>query len=192
MTTTATEQLPLLERARQAAEKRDRDNEAARFKQREEEDGVARNNLVHELQARLGVEVDPDEVMFEDEPFEVMRGAWASVEGVVFGILWRHGHRFLAIERRCSRCQRSVWVELGWNWLSSLYDLLGRADHVHSHDCLVKYDSDGEPTTDRDGKPLPLFPVEGAVAKKASAGERLVELVREIVREEVGYGDGNA
>lgn len=66
----------------------------------------------------------------------------------------RSGNWDLCVAVDCSRnCGKPLWVMIGENLLSLGYVLA--VDHHHDFDCLQQFDEEGEPTTDRWGKPFP-------------------------------------
>lgn len=105
------------------------------------------------LRKILQLDVDADRIGIEnDAPI------FCIEEGLV--VSWRRTRfsesdydRDLHVAVACSRCGNPVWES--FNSLSSLGCELATETHYHSHDCLVQYDEDGNPTTDRSGNPLP-------------------------------------
>jgi hypothetical protein len=148
MTAAATAMLTLGDRATKqfdeevARAARESAERAAYERERSETD------VLDALKRTLGVET-VEYVILDGET------AIASVDGLRFRYYRpQHGERYwreLQVEMDCIRCGKGIWVSV--YSLGQLGSLL-QSDHDHGT-CLVQYDEDGEPTTDRDGNPLP-------------------------------------
>lgn len=149
--------------------------------------------LLAQLSAKLGV-LSVDYILAQDGH------NIASVDGLRFSVrlpIWedRLYIRRLHVETTCARgCREALWVEVS-DMLSLGNALAG--EHTHLHDCLVVYDENGDPVTDRDGKPLGPFSdrprsmsarekADAAIARIEAAAERLAAAHRAIQELEDG------
>lgn len=186
---TATAVLTLRQLAEQAA-KESETSQRQREREREEgEDRRAARALLAELKScRIPVSATAADVLFDDPtPNGPYRGAYlVAGEGedlIVFGVVNYHGDLELALARQCVRCGKDVFVRV--QNLAHLHELLTKTDHDHGN-CLVQYDADGDPTTDRDGNPLPARgPFSEPAKKEPTLSERLLDTIREAVRDEL-------
>jgi len=124
------------------------------------------------------VEVSQHEIDAGDYRMVELR---AAVDGLVFSVR-DDPYSTLHVLAPCARkCGKDLWVP------AVTMEQLGRAladEQTHYFACLQKFDEHGEATTDAQGNPLPPgAPKSGAV--RLSASERLVEAIRDLVREAV-------
>jgi hypothetical protein len=133
--------------------------DVARYEEEEakraaEEQTRALDSLYSALEKYVDADIDTVSVEWTND------GPVATVDDLVFA--WRrgrfaeyHGAR-LHVAVPCNRsCDKGpVWEEVqSLSRLGAILDEPG--GHRHVFDCLVQYDEEGEPTTDRDGNPLP-------------------------------------
>ncbi len=149
MTAPTVDSLPLRERAAAYVTELERVSAADAAKRAAEELERKKSSLARLLSKKLDVDAPTIDVTESG-------AVRATVDGLTFELSTR---RFDGINRDdlrvLSTCSRECGLDL-WLEVDGLY-ALDRAltgEHTHDFDCLVKYE-DGEPITDRYGKPLP-------------------------------------
>lgn len=141
--------------------------------------------LRERMSAALGVAVSDADIICEST--WQMPPARVTVDGLAFGACGGPYGGALQVATVCARrCGEPLWVdlEMNGNALARLHEVLRDNAEVHGYDCLVKFDDDGEPITDRDGNPLPQRGTAPRLIKE-NCEDRLINAVREIVRDEV-------
>lgn len=180
----------LRERAAAAAKAADEARLEYRRGEEERQDIAVATALVHELR-RLGIVPEPPpatDVRFQDPSARgPHRGAFLPIqsgdETITFGMVKHYGDLILVVLRTCVRCEGPIWARA--DGLVGLHEAL-TTEHDH-RDCLIQYDDEGEPTTDRDGNPLPPRAEREpeVLVKEPTAAQELESLIRAIARDEI-------
>lgn len=116
------------------------------------------STLVQQVSKYLGVAVSDDDVTYTVDQAPGFPSATVEIDDLTFG-MYRYAsysdRESLSVAVPCERgCGYPVWSEITDYRLESLNRAITEPQR-HLHDCLVRYDEDGEPTTDRNGNPLP-------------------------------------
>ncbi len=168
----------LQERAAAAGARREAEQEAYRLSRAESARMSAIADLVQHVSKHLGVVIDESAVQYSvgEKP-----NVTVEIDGLTFGMYRARAYDDLddlCVSRPCATgCGLPVWVEITDYRLESLHRALTEPA-AHSHDCLVKYDDDGEAITDRLGNPL------------LSAYERAKAAIADAIDVGDNFGDG--
>lgn len=166
-TETPAERLTLQERARQAAEQAAAAHDADIAGRKARKAQERRDALARELKRTLDIVLpdDADVRVIGDRPVDWDAGDYGAgwptvvVDGLTFTVRDLYGGREYSDQNRLHvlvPCARSCGNPVAVGTITSLLDLNRALSEPRQHDdCLVEYDEDGEPTTDRDGNPLP-------------------------------------
>lgn len=165
----------------QRAAERVREDELHEAKREAERSARARDSAVTiltiQVEKYLGVGVDPDAVRYDAG---ALPSARIEIDGLTFAMFRYPSYsdrETLSVAQPCTRgCGHPVWVEISDYRLASLHRAITEPQ-THLHDCLIQYDDDGWPITDRQGNPLPPpTPPEPTPEQRARAAiERVID-----------------